>query len=83
MVLSCSVALWPGRWMPTSITAMQLRIEHGLRLSSYPSTHVVGQFGTPTGFYVSVATMRKPVMMAGSMAMTVSAWLTHGWSSCS
>jgi hypothetical protein len=50
MVLSCSVALWPGRWMPTSITAMQLRIEHGLRLSSYPSTHVVGQFGTPHWF---------------------------------
>ena len=31
----------------------------------------------------SVAMMRKPVMISGSMATTVSAWLTHGWSSCS
>jgi hypothetical protein len=37
---------------------------------------VVGQFG-------SAAMMRKPVMISGSMATAVSAWLTHGWSSCS
>lgn len=33
--------------------------------------------------YSSVAVMWKPVMIPGSMATTVLAWFTHGWSSCS
>ena len=49
----------------------------GLRCRTHP-TEVVGMAsGQPP-----VALNRKPVIIAGVIATTVSAWFTHGWSSC-